>query len=120
MRLHEFCPCISFQVPIPAFAHPVIVTAILKLAYAIVLAAERDQGANRGIIATLDVGAKKLAALGKTKGVDGGGAGEDGVHAEVVADLLNLFGEITEEGCGAVRRWVLVEVNEVGVGSRVS
>lgn len=64
-RLHEIGPSIAFEVSVPAPTHPVVVGAVLELADAVVLAAERDESVDGRAIAALDVGAQELAALGK-------------------------------------------------------
>ena len=38
---------------------------------------------------------------------------------EVVTDFGDLFCYITEKSCGTVGRGVVIETNEVGIGSRV-
>lgn len=43
------------------------------------LGTESYESGDRGIVATFDVGAEELAALGETEGVDGGDGGEEGV-----------------------------------------
>ena len=97
-------------------AHPVVVGAVLEFADAVVLAAEGDEGVYGRVVAALDVGAEELAALGETEGVDGGGAGKDGVGGDVVADFEDLFGQVAEEGCGSIGGGVLVEADVVGIG----
>lgn len=79
------------------------------------LGAERDKGPDGRCIAALDVAAEELAALGEAEGVDGGGAGEDGVGGDVGADGGELGGEVAEESAAEdVSAGV-----EVGGGCRV-
>lgn len=39
--------------------------------------------------------------------------------SEIAADFGYLFCYIAEKGCGAVRRGIVIEANEVGIRSRV-
>jgi len=56
------------------------------------LRAESHEGADGRSVAALDVAAEELAALGEAEGVDGGGAGEDGMGGDVGADGGELDG----------------------------
>lgn len=95
-------PSIAFQVTVPALADPIVIPTVLEFTNAVVLAAKSDKGTYWRIIAALDIGAQELAALGETKAVDGGGLGEEGMVGDVVADFLDLLGDVAQEGCGAV------------------
>jgi len=56
------------------------------------LRAESHEGADGRSVAALDVAAEELAALGEAEGVDGGGAGEDGMGGDFGADGGELGG----------------------------
>lgn len=83
------------------------------------LAAECYESVHGRVVAAFDVGTQELPALRKADSVDSGGAGEDGVSGEVMADFLDLFREVAQKGCGAVRGRVGVEANVVGVSAGV-
>ncbi|KFX99182.1 hypothetical protein V490_01912 [Pseudogymnoascus sp. VKM F-3557] len=83
------------------------------------LAPEGDERAHRREVASLDVGAEELAALGEAEGVDGGGGGEDGVGGEVGADFFELGCEVAEEGCALVGGGAGAEVDVVHEGAGV-
>lgn len=114
--LDEVGPGVGFEEAVPGLAEPVGGFAGLEFADAVVLAAEGDEVGYRRRIAAFDVGAEELAALGEAEGVDGGGEGEGRVGGEVVADLVDLVGQVAEEGGGAVGGRVVVEADDVGVG----
>lgn len=66
------------------------------------LSAEGNEIGHRRLVAALDVGPEKLAALREADAVDGGGGGEDGVRGEVGAYLVDLEGEVADECRGAI------------------
>lgn len=118
-RLDHVAPGVEAQQGHGALAQPVGVAAVAELGDAVVLAAEGDQTADGREVATLDIAAQELAALGEADGVDGGGRGEDGMGGQRFADRVELGGDVAEEGGPAVRVGVGAEGDGVHKGARV-
>ena len=94
-------------------ADPIPIFADLELADAVMLRAKGDKIGNRRLITALDISAHELAALGETEGVDSGGVAQLWVSGDVGTYLLNLLGQVSEEGGSAVRGGVGGETDEV-------
>ena len=95
------------------FAQPVAGSAGLEFRNTVVLGAEGDEGSDGRAVASLNVGAEKLAALGESYCVDCGRGGEDVVAGEVGADFVALEGDVAEEGCSLT--WESVSVRDLGI-----
>ena len=103
----------------PALAEPIGSRTLLELGDAVVLRAKRHQVRDWGIVAPLDVGAQELAALRKAHGVECRRRRENRVRSEVGADLIDLIGNVSEEGGPPVVGRVVVEVDIVHEGARI-
>ena len=83
------------------------------------LTPEGNQIPDRWEVATLNVCSEKLPALTKAQCIDGRGSPEDIVSGQLGADVLDLLGQVAEEGSAAVRVAGIAYLDDVDVCSRV-
>lgn len=118
--LHELRPRAELEQRIGALADQIGgVGTGLEVADAVVLAAEGDEVVDGGVVAALDVGAEELAALAEAERVDGRGGAEDVVARELSAGVVELFGEVAEEGGAPVGGARVAELDDLHVGAFV-
>lgn len=83
------------------------------------LTTERDQVPHGRKVAALHIRAEELPSLAETQRVDGRGGAQDVIARQLLADLLDLFRQVSKEGGGAVRVSRVAELDDANVGAGI-
>ena len=120
VALHPISPSVSFDRSDRSLAKKVESTAFLELCDTVVLTAECDETADFDTRASLDEAAQELASLAESESVDPGVVGaEVGVRCKVCADLIDLRGQVAEEGRPCVGAAFVSDTDWVDIGAWV-